>query len=590
MSDPIDTYENPAGPPDSWVPIGLGIGMVKGPEVPGDYRLVLEPVDEEFRQGDSWMINSRVSFDDSFRSFRVGGGMYLDENLQPFTDVILVGTSRDIFVKLDHQGSENTLQADLAFVANGGVQSSVPVSLERVGTTRSGDSTYLGEVRIETPAAASEKSAGDGPTIEEIGSLTTTVAQDVVVTQFASEVWVEVEQILDKDGNDTTNNIIDIKQMAPLEIRYRVNGTEQHISHSLTVIEFTADEQSDVHSDFYGGPPAAIVSDVIDQNPETIVTGYYGTDWDGRDNSGDARILLEGQYHANLEVALDQFAASDNARTRNPVIVRIGKPNSSNYGPTYNLGAFPEPHFYDTEIDIARFFQQALGDGTSFESLGIAEATHPHASEAIDRLAHYDALFSFVGHTDGRGSEHGGYGYGQIGFWNAGASGGTCANASQIAASRNSLQAFPLIDTSYIEDLGSNDLGDVMLAILAGCYTDYPASPSPDNLPISLLQKGVDITLGFGSNPSQDHSTKWLLLQTWINSFWPYASGANEVAGEKLNLQEALEFAKAQALLDGQALWTPEDLEVFSELFFHHTAGAAPSDNLWPARYGNFAE
>ena len=122
MSDPIDTYENPAGPPDSWVPIGLGIGMVKGPEVPGEYRLVLEPVDEEFRQGDSWMINSRVSFDDSFRSFRVGGGMYLDENLQPFTDVILVGTSRDIFVKLDHQGSENTLQADLAFVANGGVQ------------------------------------------------------------------------------------------------------------------------------------------------------------------------------------------------------------------------------------------------------------------------------------------------------------------------------------------------------------------------------------------------------------------------------------------------------------------------------------
>ena len=91
-----------------------------------------------------------------------------------------------------------------------------------------------------------------------------------------------------------------------------------------------------------------------------------------------------------------------------------------------------------------------------------------------------------------------------------------------------------------------------MLAILAGCYTDYPASPSPDNLPISLLQKGVDITLGFGSNPSQDHSTKWLLLQTWINSFWPYASGANEVAGEKLNLQEALEFAKPRHCLMGR--------------------------------------
>ena len=96
----------------------------------------------------------------------------------------------------------------------------MPISLERVGTTRSGDSTYLGEVRIETPAAASEKSAGDGPTIEEIGSLTTTVAQDVVVTQFASEVWVDVEQVVDRDGNDVTDNIIDIKQMTPLEIRY----------------------------------------------------------------------------------------------------------------------------------------------------------------------------------------------------------------------------------------------------------------------------------------------------------------------------------------------------------------------------------
>ena len=62
---------------DAWIPMGLGIGITKGPEQPGSYVLVAEPMDETFRRGDAWKVMSSL-VPDGFVEFEVGGGVFLD--------------------------------------------------------------------------------------------------------------------------------------------------------------------------------------------------------------------------------------------------------------------------------------------------------------------------------------------------------------------------------------------------------------------------------------------------------------------------------------------------------------------------------
>ena len=80
-SDPTQTGHTP----DTWVPVGLGVGMTKGPEQPGNYVLVAEPVDEDFRRGDAWKVMSSLVAD-GFVGFEVGGGVFLDEDWRPLPD------------------------------------------------------------------------------------------------------------------------------------------------------------------------------------------------------------------------------------------------------------------------------------------------------------------------------------------------------------------------------------------------------------------------------------------------------------------------------------------------------------------------
>jgi hypothetical protein len=84
-SDPVDTPETPAGPPDTWVPVGLGIGVTKGPEQPGRYVLVSEPLDPAFRRGDAWRVMSPF-LPDGFVGFEVDGGFFTDDQYRRFTE------------------------------------------------------------------------------------------------------------------------------------------------------------------------------------------------------------------------------------------------------------------------------------------------------------------------------------------------------------------------------------------------------------------------------------------------------------------------------------------------------------------------
>jgi hypothetical protein len=113
-SDPVDTPENPAGPPDTWVPVGLGVGVAKGPDQPGRYVLVAEPLDPAFRRGDAWRVMSPF-LPDGFVEFEVGGGMFLDEDYRPVPDGFVVSEDTIAYLSSRQQGE---ISPDVYIVAS----------------------------------------------------------------------------------------------------------------------------------------------------------------------------------------------------------------------------------------------------------------------------------------------------------------------------------------------------------------------------------------------------------------------------------------------------------------------------------------
>ena len=566
-SDPEDTALNPAGPPDTWVPVGLGVGVTKGPEQPGGYVLVAEPLDEAFRRGDSWKVITPY-VPDGFIGFEVGGGMYLDENMQPFTDGILVGTSRQIYVKLFHEGSEDPLPVDVSFVVDGSVQSTVAVSLPRVGATSSGTSVYLGEIQLQTPAAGATKLLEDGPVVDDTGTLETSVIGQTALSHLASEVWVEVEQVLDKDDNEVTGTALDVKQMARLKIRYRIKGTEQHVSHSLTELEFTADETSQVHTDFYGGPPAAIVSVVDDEFPETIVNGFYETEWDGRDNTGDDRILLQGVYQLIADVALDQNGAGINAKTQSPVQIEVAPPHASNYGGKYPASHFDATDFTD-EAAIILAALEALADGTSYERLTPLDSQTSTAADALDRIEKTDALFSFSGHS----------GPGTLQYYSVDEPVLDPDHISNLASTR--AMSSPDFLVVYLEDMGTDVLSDVYLAVLTGCKTGLPPNDPENNIAHRMVVQGVDISIGFPDDLVD------VLAKSWTSFFWPYVGQSETTStGSLANIYNSCRVAAAD-MVGANPGFPQQYYDAFLNAQIYVAADVSSTEFLRPARYGN---
>jgi len=89
--------EWPSGYFDGYV--GVAAGVTKVPDQGGRYVLMAEPLDEAFRRGDAWRIetNVRMTVGQSYsnsgtskKEFEVGGGMFLDEAWRPFSEEIRV--------------------------------------------------------------------------------------------------------------------------------------------------------------------------------------------------------------------------------------------------------------------------------------------------------------------------------------------------------------------------------------------------------------------------------------------------------------------------------------------------------------------
>ena len=162
---------------------------------------------------------------------------------------------------------------------------------------------------------------------------------------------------------------------------------------------FSADDEDSVLTDFYGGQQAAVVSGVEDVSPETIITGFYGTEWDGRDNTGDDRLLLTGRYRIAAQVAVEEGSTVLEAHTKEPAEIEIGSPHASSYGPAYWHEV--TDYAWDFTDDVLFSFNEleALGDASGFEQLSADESQMSTAFEALDRLISEDAVFHFVGQS-----------------------------------------------------------------------------------------------------------------------------------------------------------------------------------------------
>jgi hypothetical protein len=136
-SDPEDTALNPAGPADTWVPVGLGVGITRGPEQPGSYVLMAEPLDEAFRRGDSWKVITPY-VPDGFIGFEVGGGMFLDEDWVVIEGDIEVPGIRTVIFQAEVPSDQNQISVEFRYEADGTVMDSTTVLLERVGLSQNG--------------------------------------------------------------------------------------------------------------------------------------------------------------------------------------------------------------------------------------------------------------------------------------------------------------------------------------------------------------------------------------------------------------------------------------------------------------------
>ena len=190
--------------PHSWIPMGLGVGIVKAPEQTGSYVLVVEPQDESFRRGDSWRIDS-TWLPDNFMKFEVGGGVYLDEDYERFGATIDVPETRQIYVqaKLDSLEPTVTLNVEYTDPENKAFQTAT-VTMNRVGLADDGEgeSVYLSEVIDLVLEGENDSAKGVTPLAVKVGGKLESWFGDKLIAVATIENDGPVDLDIDGDNNN----------------------------------------------------------------------------------------------------------------------------------------------------------------------------------------------------------------------------------------------------------------------------------------------------------------------------------------------------------------------------------------------------
>ncbi len=191
-------------PPNTWVPMGLGVGIVKAPEQPGEYVLVVEPQDEAFRRGDSWKIDS-TWLDDNFMKIDVGGGVYLDEEYERFGATIDVPEPRQVYVQAKLNSLEFTVTIDVEYTdPDGQTTQTATVTMNRMGTADGGkgQSVYLSEP-FELVLEGEQNMAKVSPQfLVKVGGKLVSMYVDKKIAQATIENQGPVDLDIDGDNNN----------------------------------------------------------------------------------------------------------------------------------------------------------------------------------------------------------------------------------------------------------------------------------------------------------------------------------------------------------------------------------------------------
>lgn len=159
-------------------------------------------------------------------------------------------------------------------------------------------------------------------------------AEDIV---RVTPVWIEITDVLDKDGNSVKSGSLDVKigidaPNRPAKIRYKIVGPPSgaQVTATQATIRIKYDDSNPAHTFFYrsqmslGDNPVRILQD---GSPRFIADAEYETDWDGRDDTPDRRLLLAGTFRLSADVTVQGTVAS----TKQPVPQEIAQPRAGHF-------------------------------------------------------------------------------------------------------------------------------------------------------------------------------------------------------------------------------------------------------------------
>ncbi len=143
----VDYYA--AYEPDSWVDVGIGIGISRGPSEPGDYYLVVEPLESEYRRGESWRLPLQWEAADEYVRFAVGGGVFLDEEYGPISEPAEIPGRRTVFLEARINSAEPQVATEMIYESDGQVLGSTMAVLDRVGGSGLyGQALFIGQIDL----------------------------------------------------------------------------------------------------------------------------------------------------------------------------------------------------------------------------------------------------------------------------------------------------------------------------------------------------------------------------------------------------------------------------------------------------------
>jgi hypothetical protein len=191
--------------PDSWVTMGLGVGIVKAPEQPGTYVLVVEPVDEEFRRNDSWRIDSLI-WRDNFMEIEVGGGVYLDEQFERYGSTIEVPEPRQVYVQAALDSAEPTLTLDVEYTdPDDQSTTTLSVTANRMGESGDGSSLYLSEPIGLSLEGQQKMAKSTQDFVVKVGGKLASRYLDRLIAHAIIENQGPVDLDIDSDNNNGTS-------------------------------------------------------------------------------------------------------------------------------------------------------------------------------------------------------------------------------------------------------------------------------------------------------------------------------------------------------------------------------------------------